>query len=334
MSRVVTVHVVDGRSRSRSMLRRMGVLLAAVAAVGAVGWVAAGQGGFSAFAETSGGVVGGWHAAPGPAALQDEISAGQEAGLTLFPCRATIKADMHLGRVRSDFGGCHIGFDGQEKEVAPYETLGLAWRAAGPAPFAAGEENVQLPETGLETAVLYACRAAYHGGVHVGEVRAGERGCSFGFGGKRIQAAAGDVLQSAPWLAWARATARSLPDTAVAGGNEDGETFYVCRAGDKDGLHPGKVKRSSAGCSIVSEGREAAVDRFEVLVARWVPARGGTAPVAAVLAGREAGKPQYLCRAQTHDGMEVGKVNDALGGCHIGMLGREVVAPEYEVLSE
>ena len=334
MSRVVTVHVVGTRSRSRSRLRPMVVVLAIAAVLGAAGWWAA-QVGFPALADTGGGAgAGGWHAPGGTASLSDDLAAGQENGLALVPCRAVIKNDMHLGRIRSDFAGCHIGFDGRETEVAPYETLGLTWRSGGAAPLVAGEENVQQPEAGLETVPLHPCRAAYNGGVHLGEVRAGERGCSFGFGGKRIQTAVGEVLQGAPWLTWARAMARSLPDAAVAGGAEDGEAFYVCRAADRDGLHPGKVKRSSAGCSIVSEGREASLDRFEVLVAHWVGARGGTVPVPAVLAGREAGRPQYVCRAQTRDGLEIGKVNEALGGCHVGMLGREVVVPEYEVLSQ
>lgn len=336
MSRVVTVHVVGTRPRSRWAFRRVGGVFGLIAVLGVGGWWAA-QSGFPALADTTVGAgpgTGGWRPPAGTATRADDLAAGQENGMTLVPCRAMIKNDVHLGRIRSDFKGCHIGFDGHEADIAPYETLGLSWRSSGPAQFPAGEANVPQPEAGLETVPLYSCRTAYNGGVHLGEVKAGERGCSFGFGGKRIQTAGGEVLQAAPWLAWSPALARSLPDTAVAGGSEDGEAFFVCRAADHDGLHPGKVKRSSAGCSIVSDGKEASVDRFEVLVAHWVGARGGTVPVAAVLAGREGGRPQYLCRAQTRDGLEIGKVNEMLGGCHIGMLGREVVAPEYDVLSQ
>ncbi len=269
--------------------------------------------------------------------LQDAVTGGQEADLPLFPCRAVIKNDVHVGRIRPDFAGCHVGYDGREVEVAPVEVLATSWRAgtSGMASaFAAGAERSAAPEGMFEANTLFVCRAAYQGGIHPGQAKAGESGCSFGFGGKRIVATTYDVLQTAPWLTWSRATARNLPDTSIVIGNEGGEMFYACRAADRDGLHPGKIKRNAAGCSIVSEGREAILDRFEVLSARWITGRAGTVPVSAYAAGRENGNVLFVCRSQTRDGLQVGKVNEALGGCHVGMLGREVVLPEYEVLAQ
>lgn len=269
--------------------------------------------------------------------FQDSLAIGRESDGLLYGCRGYIKQDMHVGRIRPDFGGCHVAFDGKEVEVKPYELLSLSWRGAD-APLAgavlAGSERVVGGETPFATASLYVCRASYQGGIHPGQVRAGERGCSFGYGGKRIVASSYEVMQAAPWLTWLAATSRSMPETAVVSGSEGNQPFFTCRATDRFGLHPGKVKQGPIGCSIVSEGREMIVDRFEVLATRWLGGHAGTVPIGAAVAGRENGDSQYICRAVSRDTVQVGKVSEALGGCHIGMQSREVVLPDYEVLSQ
>ncbi len=272
----------------------------------------------------------------GALALQDAVPAGQERDLPLYACRAVINQEMHIGRIRPDFSGCHVGYDGHEVEYAPYEVLSAFWRPASDGlsnAFGAGSERTAGSETQFDMVPLYVCRAAYQGGIHAGQVKSGEKSCSFGFGGKKIVATTYDVLQANPWMAWVLATARNLPDTAIVGGSEGGEPLYACRAADREGLHPGKIKRKSAGCSVASEGKEVVVERFEVLVARWIAGRTGNVPVSAYAAGQENGNSQFVCRAQSRDSMQIGKVNEGLGGCHIGMLGREVVIPEYEVLA-
>lgn len=271
------------------------------------------------------------------ASFQDAVAIGREPDGALFACRGMLNKDMHIGRVRVDFGGCHIGFDGREVEVKPYELLLLSWKSgdAGSAgALAAGTERVAAAEAPFATATLFICRTSYQGAIHSGQARGGERGCAFGFGGKRLVSSSYEVLQAVPWLGWVSATARNLPDTSVVSGTEGGEPFYACRAADKNGLHPGKVKRGFTGCSIVSEGDEVTVDRFEVLTPRWVGGHAGTVPVGAYLAGHEHGGGQFVCRAQNRDSVQVGKVSDALNGCHIGMQGREVVSSDYEVLSQ
>lgn len=278
---------------------------------------------------------------PGKAEIADAIPAGQEAELPLYACRVAVGQDMHVGRIRSDFGGCHIGFGGKETELGPAETLAATWRPALEAvqegfqgAFVAGAERTAVAGGSFAMGRLYLCRARYQGGIHPGQIRSGERECSFGFGGRRVTTAMFDVLQSASWMHWTSTTARMLPDTALVAGSEGGEAFFACRAADRGGLHPGKVKRNGTGCSIVSDNREVIVDRFEVLATRWLAGHAGTVPIAAVPVGWEGASLQYVCRARTRDSVQVGKVNDALGGCHVGMIGREIVLADYEVLSQ
>ena len=272
-----------------------------------------------------------------PAGLSaDALPAGQEGAMALFACRGAVGQDVHIGRIRADFAGCHIGFDGKEVELANYETLSASWASQAPTSSAllAGSVRDASTESGFDVTRVYACRAAFQGGIHSGQLVEGLKQCSFGFGGKSMTATSYEVLQAAPWSGWVGATARDIPATAIPAGSEGGEQFYVCRAADADGLHPGKVKRSSSGCSIASDSREVIMERFEVLASRWLPGRSGTLPVSAVPAGREGGRPQYVCRAKTRDGVEIGKTNEALNGCHIGMLGREVIIDDYQVLSQ
>ena len=68
---------------------------------------------------------GDWQAADGEneRILQDALEVGNEEGLPLYPCRGAYKGGMQLGRMRADFRGCHIGYDGRETEVVPYEVL-------------------------------------------------------------------------------------------------------------------------------------------------------------------------------------------------------------------
>lgn len=274
----------------------------------------------------------------GHTALQDAVAAGQESGIPLYPCRSTVDSDVRIGRVRADFGGCHVGYAGREVEITPYAVLTASWKAGAvntpPESLGVGEELAASPEGRLDLVKLYLCRASYQGAVHSGQAKAGERGCSFGYGGKQIVAQTYDILQTAPWLTWTGAVARNLPDNAIASGSEGGESVFACRAASRNGLHPGKIKKSSLGCNIVSDGREVVVERFEVLVSKWSIANAGTAPVSAYPAGWESGGSQFVCRAQYRSTMQIGRVSEALGGCHVGMQSTEVIFKEYEVLTQ
>ncbi len=270
--------------------------------------------------------------------LEEAIAAGQESGMRLYPCRGAINSDVLIGRVRLDFGGCHVGYGGREVEVTPYEILAMPWKPGAdsvpPDAMSIGAEIAANPEQHFQLEKLYSCRAAYAAGVHAGQATAGEKGCSFGYGGKQIVEQTYDVLQSAPWLTWTGAVARNLPEDTVVSGREGDEAVSVCRASDRNGLHPGKIKAISLGCSIVSDGREAIVDRFEVLVPKWTVANAGTLPLSSYPAGWEGRSSQFVCRAQDRNTMQIGRVSESLGGCHVGMKSGETVFQDYEVLTQ
>jgi hypothetical protein len=268
---------------------------------------------------------------------QDAVQAGVEDGFTLYPCRAAHDGGLHIGRLRADFRGCHIGYAGSEVEVAPYEMLTATWvqESDGQVPagaLAAGADPMLSAAEPYRVAPLLPCRAAWRGGLHPGEVHAD--GCAFGFGGRQMLAASYEVLVLAPWMMWQVASPGALSDSGITAGNEGGEPFYLCRAAAAGGLHVGKIKRGSTGCGVVAGAQETIVERFELLVARWHAGTEGTMPVDAMPAGRENGASQYVCRGQSSDTVQIGKVSENLSGCHVGMQGSEIVLADYQVLGE
>ncbi len=279
-----------------------------------------------------------WRAAAkgDPAKLADAVVVGSESGLALYACRGPYRGGIEVGRYREDFSACHVGKAGHEIEVAPFEILSADWEMSSGVPAASlvGGELVGAHGSAVANVPLYPCRAVYRDGLHPGEIAAGSRGCSFGFGGRMLTVDTYSVLQAVSWMTWVPAVSHALPPTAVVGGQEGGEAFFVCRAHDATGLHPGKVKQTQLGCSIVSDGQEVVEKRFEVLVSRWVVSSGGAVPVAAVAAGLDSTGIQYLCRGQSKDMLQVGMVNAAAGGCQVGMQGGDIGLEDYEVLSQ
>jgi len=282
---------------------------------------------------------GDWQAADGEneRILQDALEVGNEDGLPLYPCRGAYKGGMQLGRMRADFRGCHIGYDGRETEVAPYEVLTVNWVAASsgeipPGATPAGASPALATTAAFRVTPLVACRAAWRATMQIGEVRDG--GCIFGFGGQQVMADHYEVLLASPWMTWAPAVPLSLGAIAIAGGSENGDKLYVCRAAANGGLHIGKIKQAALGCSVTDGRREVVAKRFELLVPRWRTGTEGTLPVSALPQGRENGVSQYLCRAQRNNTVQIGKVSENQAGCHIGMQGGEAVAAVYDVLGE
>lgn len=145
-------------------------------------------------------------------------------------------------------------------------------------------------------------------------------------------------------LAWAQFTG-SVPPTAVAGGEENGQNLYIGRAVHTDGtVHPGKVFRSGNDyiCNYGYGGEEIVATAFEILVKKgdgvrlkWVPVEGSI-PLNAVAAGTENGQNLYVGRAKHTDGtVHPGKVFSANGRyiCNYGYGGQELIAGTgFEVL--
>ena len=266
------------------------------------------------------------------------IEVGREAGFPLYACRAKAGKGVQTGRFRKDFTGCHVGQAGHELSVIPFEVLGAAWQeaSAGEVPagsFPAGGRVASAPTGLFGLAPSYPCRAVYHGNTQVGAVTAGDRGCSFGYGGRQVTELTYQVLWQAPWLHWAPGIPHQLPRGAVPAGTEAGEVFFMCRSSDAAGLQPGKIKQSSAGCSIASEGKEIVTTLFSVLVPRWLEGTAGTIPMASLPAGSEHERPLYLCRARIRDTVQIGKINEQLTSCRVGMMGGEIPVASYEILA-
>ncbi len=271
-------------------------------------------------------------------ALVYAIEVGEEEQLPLYACRAKAGRGVQTGRFRNDFTGCHVGYAGQELSVIPFEVLAPAWQDAadGIVPagsFLGGERVVGSPTGMFGLAPSFPCRAAYQGNTQVGTVVAGDRGCSFGFGGRQVTETHYQVLWHAPWLQWAPGIVHQLPRTAVPAGTEAGEVFYICRASDSTGLHAGKIKQSSPGCSIASDGKELVTPLFSVLTPRWLEGNSGMIPRAALPVGIEREDPLYLCRSQIRGTIQIGKISEQLASCRVGMTGGEVPSMAYEVLS-
>ena len=271
--------------------------------------------------------------------LETAVVVGHENGMPLYACRGLIGGQTHIGRLRSDFGGCHIGYSGREIEVNAFDVLSFSWQQAAEwdvptGSIVAGTEIVPSTLAAFASRTLYPCRSRYQGGVHLGEVASRTRGCVFGYGGERVVGQNYDVLGQESWLTWVAGRAGELPHGAVTGGGESGEPFMVCRAAERNGLRPGKIKASSSGCSIVSAARETVAERFEILTPRWMAPTDGKVPVAGVPSGSENATLQFVCRAKDGDSVQVGKTGEGLKGCHVGMGGREAIFEGYEVLAQ
>jgi hypothetical protein len=77
----------------------------------------------------------------------------------------------------------------------------------------------------------------------------------------------------------------------------------------------------------VQASAAAAAADFPVM---WVPAANGTVPANAIIGGNETGRTLPVCRARFNNGVHPGKVVDK--NCNFGYGGKEVLAPQYDVL--
>jgi len=62
----------------------------------------------------------------------------------------------------------------------------------------------------------------------------------------------------------------------------------------------------------------------------WVPAANGMVPANAIIGGKESGRSLPVCRARYNQGVHPGKVVGK--NCNFGYGGKEVLAPQYDVL--
>lgn len=132
-----------------------------------------------------------------------------------------------------------------------------------------------------------------------------------------------------------------VPPGAVIGGHEGppgSEALYVCRASLHEGVHPGKFRAGFGGCNISWGGVENTVPNFELLTGQftWASASNGVVPIGAIRGGQEAlpgAEILYICRASYQNGLHIGKLRVAFGGCNVPWGGKEITVSQYEALT-
>jgi len=123
-------------------------------------------------------------------------------------------------------------------------------------------------------------------------------------------------------LLFALANAISLP--AVAATLAIGAEVYLPPT-DRTGI-PGTTTQT-APTPAAAAATAAVVADFPVA---WVPAANGVIPANAIIGGNESGRTLAVCRAKYNQGIHPGKVVGK--NCNFGYGGKEVLAPQYEVL--
>jgi thiol-disulfide isomerase/thioredoxin len=110
---------------------------------------------------------------------------------------------------------------------------------------------------------VFVGRVNYKGGVHPGKLQDGV--ISIGWGGKEYKFNQGEVLtiQDENTYYWLKYNGTFPPD-AFAGGEENGQPLYVCRANYQGNLIPGKLV--AGACNIAQNGTEIAIKSgYEIL---------------------------------------------------------------------
>ena len=119
-----------------------------------------------------------------------------------------------------------------------------------------------------------------------------------------------------------------LPPTDRLGSPSD-PTAAATRAAADKAAADNAVAGRAAGNKAAADNAAAvpAPADFPVL---WVPAANGMVPANAIIGGNEAGRTLPVCRAIYNKGVHPGKVVGK--NCNFGYGGKEVLAPQYDVL--
>jgi hypothetical protein len=141
------------------------------------------------------------------------------------------------------------------------------------------------------------------------------------------------------FLKWVRARDGQVPQNAVSGGHDEGQTLYVGRARKGGDLVPGKVHPSHGCCYIPYGGEEHCMKEYEVLCndgncqLQWVPSSGGTVATGSIQAGVTAeGEPLFVGRTEHESTTTIGKIHPSHKCCYVAYGGKEHTHDGYEVL--
>jgi hypothetical protein len=112
-------------------------------------------------------------------------------GQPLYMCSASYAGGRHPGKLRKEFGSCHIPYGGGEVAVQSYSVEVPLWVPAGSIgeSFPTGHE--------YDGTRLYTCRDYFGGGLHPGKYVSSIRHCNFGWGGvEQSQTTGFDILSN------------------------------------------------------------------------------------------------------------------------------------------
>ena len=144
---------------------------------------------------------------------------------------------------------------------------------------------------------------------------------------------AGAQALAAP--SWVAPRNGQLPAGALACGQENGQALMSCRGNYNGGMQPGKM--AGQNCNIAWGGKEIviAAPNYEVLVAnpnevQWVKGQNGSVPNGAFIGGQEGSRQLAVCRAGYNNSVYPGKI--VAQNCNIGVGGKEILVPNYEVM--
>jgi hypothetical protein len=148
----------------------------------------------------------------------------------LYTCRAYYDGGWLAGKIRPDFGGCFVGWKGQEVSVKGYDVLikSFVTQSGGGSDQTLSPDAIQrampLGKSTKDGQTGSPCQASYNGGLHPGRLSTIDQGCAIGWGGKQVNLRQFSTFQS---LWRGGIDSRSLVAGKVA--NDPKPQLYACR---------------------------------------------------------------------------------------------------------
>ena len=264
---------------------------------------------------------------------QAEIQGKEQGGQPLYLVRAKIGNSKTPGKYGKHLGKAHLAFGNKEVQSGAFQVyVGKGkWvkSSSGKIPLGAitvGYDADQKP--------LYAARANYRGGQHLGKMKWGFKGAHIGYGGREIEVSEYEVLVDD--FKWEQTQAGQLPINAVVLGEDDQRRPAFVAQGKVDGGF-------CPGYSNVIEGnfpygnRAVKLKNYSVLIGKgnWRRSSKRKIPSGAVVIGYEKnGYPLFAAKVN-YDGKKLlGKMREDFKGAHILYFGKELEVQDFKVLTQ
>lgn len=128
-----------------------------------------------------------WRYSASGATPQYAWRAGADSsGQPFYLCRAHYQGSLTPGNIRPGFGGCHISYDGDEKNINHYQVFLLTHSSYGYWQWVKYNLPAHSWRVGDDTngQPLYVCRARYADGLVIGKTWRGLNACYIPYGGR------------------------------------------------------------------------------------------------------------------------------------------------------